>query len=105
MINRYCIQSNKDYVEYLLLEDQAIYMNFFDWMFKTSRKKLLQSYDEYWRRLCQYFGLFARRRVNGEVHEQMRRVCKLSWPNICKANVGNSFSNMYSLQSARSPGV
>ncbi|OJJ62706.1 hypothetical protein ASPSYDRAFT_65810 [Aspergillus sydowii CBS 593.65] len=70
---KYCIQLNKDYVEYLLLEDQAIYMNFFDWMYKTSRKKLLQSYDEYWRRLCQYFGLFARRRVNGNVHEQMRR--------------------------------
>lgn len=48
-------------------------MNFFDWMYKTSRKKILQSYDEYWRRLCQYFGLFARRRVNGNVHEQMRR--------------------------------
>ncbi|KAL4946616.1 hypothetical protein BDV06DRAFT_208531 [Aspergillus oleicola] len=31
------------------------------------------SYDEYWRRLCQYFGLFARRRVNGNVHEQMRQ--------------------------------
>ncbi|KAL4873057.1 hypothetical protein BDV12DRAFT_182680 [Aspergillus spectabilis] len=29
----------EDYVEYLLLEDQAIYMNFFDWMYKTSRKK------------------------------------------------------------------
>ncbi|KAL2861060.1 uncharacterized protein BJX67DRAFT_391634 [Aspergillus lucknowensis] len=64
---------NKDYVKYLLLEDQAIYMNFFDWMYKTSRKKLLQSYNEYWRRLCQYFCLFARRRVNGNFHEQMRR--------------------------------
>ncbi|KAJ0415015.1 hypothetical protein BJY00DRAFT_327273 [Aspergillus carlsbadensis] len=70
---KYCIQLKEDYVEYLLLEDQAIYMNFFDWMYKTSRKKSLQSYDEYWRRLCQYFGLFARRRVNGNVHEQMRR--------------------------------
>ncbi|CAP91150.1 Pc13g00810 [Penicillium rubens Wisconsin 54-1255] len=39
---KYCIQLNEDYVEYLLLEDQAIYMNFFDWMSKTSRKKLLQ---------------------------------------------------------------
>ncbi|KAJ5887370.1 hypothetical protein N7495_007411 [Penicillium taxi] len=70
---KYCMQSKEDYVEYLLLEDQAIYMNFFDWMFKTSRKKLLQSYDEYWRRLCQYFSLFARRRVSDAVHEQMRR--------------------------------
>ncbi|KAG0155242.1 hypothetical protein PDIDSM_816 [Penicillium digitatum] len=50
-------------------------MNFFDWMFKTSRKKLLQSYDEYWRRLCQYFELFARRRVGEDARQQMRRVC------------------------------
>ncbi|KAJ6163767.1 hypothetical protein N7497_003746 [Penicillium chrysogenum] len=70
---RYCIQSNEDFVDYLLLEDKAIYMNFFDWMFKTSREKVLQSYDEYWRRLCQYFELFARRRVNDDVHKQMRR--------------------------------
>ncbi|KAL2816708.1 hypothetical protein BJX63DRAFT_387138 [Aspergillus granulosus] len=34
-------QLNKDYVKYPLLEDQAIYMNFFDWMYKTLRKKLL----------------------------------------------------------------
>ena len=61
-------------MDYLLLEDQAIYMNFFDWMFKTSRKKVLQSYDEYWRRLCQYFELFARRSVNDDIHKQMRRV-------------------------------
>ncbi|KAJ5636706.1 uncharacterized protein N7484_010019 [Penicillium longicatenatum] len=70
---KYCIQSNQDYVNYLLLEDQAIYMNLFDWMFKTSRKKALQSYDEYWRRLCQYFELFARRSVNDDIHKQMRR--------------------------------
>lgn len=62
---------------YLLLEDQAIYMNFFDWMFKTSRKKALQSYNEYWRRLYQYFELFARRSVNDDIHKQMRRVSLL----------------------------
>ncbi|KAL4861156.1 hypothetical protein BDV12DRAFT_208310 [Aspergillus spectabilis] len=77
---KYCIQLNQDYIEYLLLEDQAIYMNFFDWMYKTSRKKLLQSYDEYWRHLCQYFGLFARRRVNSNVHEQMRRFLEHVFP-------------------------
>ncbi|KAJ6116580.1 hypothetical protein N7512_006305 [Penicillium capsulatum] len=71
--NRYCIQSNEDYVDYLLLEDQATYMNFFDWISKTSREKTLQSYDEYWRRLCQYFELFAHRSVNDDVHKQMRR--------------------------------
>ena len=74
MGNRFCIQSNEDYVDYLLLEDHAIYMNFFDWMFRTSREKRLQSYDEYWRRLCQYFELFAHRRINEHAHKQMRRV-------------------------------
>ena len=72
---RYCAHSNEDYVEYLLSEDKAIYMNFLDWMSRTSREKRLQTYDEYWRRLCQYFGLFSRRPVNHHVHEQMRRVC------------------------------
>lgn len=38
MIYRYCIQLNKDYVKYLLSEDQAIYINFFDWMCKTVEK-------------------------------------------------------------------
>ncbi|KAJ5778330.1 hypothetical protein N7520_001576 [Penicillium odoratum] len=65
---KFSIQSEADYVDHLLREDQAIYMNFFDWMSRTSREKTLQSYDEYWRRLCQYFELFARRRVNEDVH-------------------------------------
>ncbi|KAL4778139.1 hypothetical protein BJX76DRAFT_366673 [Aspergillus varians] len=61
---KYCIQLKEDYVEYLLLEDPAIYMNFFDWMYKTLRKKLLQLYDEYWRRLCQYFGVLFLQKVS-----------------------------------------
>lgn len=61
-------------MDYLLLEDQAIYVNFFDWMFKTSRKKALQSYDEYWRRLYQYFKLFARRSVSNDIYKQIQRV-------------------------------
>ncbi|KAL5366337.1 hypothetical protein BJX96DRAFT_169843 [Aspergillus floccosus] len=78
--NKYCIQLKKDYVDYLLSEDQAIYMNFFDWMHRTSRQKALQSYDEYWRRLCQYFSLFARRRPNDKVYEQMRRFLNQVFP-------------------------
>ncbi|KAJ6142434.1 hypothetical protein N7471_001887, partial [Penicillium samsonianum] len=27
---KYCIQSNEDYMDFLLLEDPTIYMNFFD---------------------------------------------------------------------------
>jgi len=49
---RYCAHSNEDYVEYLLSEDKAIYMNFLDWMSRTSREKRLQTYNEYWQRLC-----------------------------------------------------
>ena len=71
---RYCAHIKEEYVAYLLSEDQAIYMNFFDWMWKSSKKKRLQSYDEYWRRLCQYFSLFARRPINIDVHQQLRRV-------------------------------
>ncbi|KUL84888.1 hypothetical protein ZTR_08246 [Talaromyces verruculosus] len=80
VVERYCLQSKEDYVSYLLAEDQAIYMNFFDWMHKTSREKRLQSYDEYWRRLKQYFSLFARRRVGEEVQEQMRRFMNQKFP-------------------------
>lgn len=70
-------------MDYLLLEDQTIYMNYFDWMYRTSRDKVLQSYDEYWRRLCQYFELFARRRAGEDARKQMRRVrmlpCSCKW--------------------------
>jgi hypothetical protein len=77
-INRHCVYLKiEDYVGYLLSEDPAVYMNFFDWMWmwKFSKKKLLRSYEEYWRHLYQYFGLFARRPLNNYVHEQVRRVC------------------------------
>ncbi|KAI9045815.1 uncharacterized protein KD926_007118 [Aspergillus affinis] len=80
VVERYCAHSNEDYVEYLLSEDKAIYMNFLDWMSRTSRAKRLQTYDEYWRHLCQYFGLFARRPVNHHVHEQMRRYLEQVFP-------------------------
>lgn len=78
-------------------------MNFFDWMFKTSRKKLLQSYDENWRRLCQYFELFARRRVGEDARQQMRRVSYiLSVPKQSMLTL-ESFSQVYSQPSAESP--
>jgi hypothetical protein len=75
--NRHCDHLKVDYVEHLLSEDPAVYMNFFDWMWKSSKKKLLQSYDEYWRRLTEYFSLLARRSISNHVLDQMRRVCSL----------------------------
>ncbi|EYE94548.1 uncharacterized protein EURHEDRAFT_531196 [Aspergillus ruber CBS 135680] len=65
----YCAHSKKDYMEYLLLKDKVIYMNFLDWMSRTSREKRPQTYDEYWQCMCQYFGLFACWPVNHHVHE------------------------------------
>jgi len=62
-----------DHATTLLSEDPAVYMSFFDWMRNSSKEKRLQTYDEYWRRLCQYFTIFAQRSVNQAVHGQMRR--------------------------------
>ncbi|ODM19121.1 hypothetical protein SI65_05738 [Aspergillus cristatus] len=86
VVEQYCAHSNEDYVEYLLSEDKAIYMNFLDWMSRTSREKRLQTYDEYWRRLCQYFGLFARRPVNHHVHEQIQQYLEQVFPAEHKIN-------------------
>src|SRR5467141_5407574 len=66
--SRYCAHMDVDHATTLLSEDPAVYMNFFDWMQKSSKDKRLQTYDEYWRRLCQYFTLFAQRSVNQVVH-------------------------------------
>ncbi len=96
-------QSNEDYVNYLLLEDQANYMNFFDWMFKTSREKLLQSYDEYWRRLCQYFELFARRRVSEDARKKMQRVSYVLSVPIKSMLILKSFSQVRFQPSAEYP--
>jgi hypothetical protein len=73
-------------------------------MHRTSRQKALQSYDEYWRRLCQYFSLFARRRPNDNVYEQMRRVQRPLSPQSRKANIHSSFSIKYFLPNAKYPG-
>jgi len=63
-----------NYKEALLGEEPAMYMNFIDWMDKTSRKKKKQTYDMYWRRVCIYFSLLAGREMNNNVMKQMRRV-------------------------------
>src|SRR2546423_1739858 len=63
--SRYCAYIRHDYRTALFSEDHAMYMNFLDWMARTSREKKKQTYDEYWRRLCQYFALLAKRQING----------------------------------------
>jgi hypothetical protein len=78
--NRHCVHLEVDYVEYLLSEDPTVYMNFLDWMWKSSKQKRLQSYKDYWKRLSRYFSLFARRPMSNHVLEQMRRVCSLPLP-------------------------
>jgi Protein of unknown function (DUF3435) len=80
----YCFHLEVDYKEHLLLEESAVYMCFFDWMWKKSivevKKKRLQSYDEYWRGLNQYFNLFTRRPMSNHVLQQMRRFLNDKYP-------------------------
>ena len=40
-VNRYSVHLKVDYVEYLLLEDTAVYMNFFGWGCGNRPKKKL----------------------------------------------------------------
>ena len=54
-----------------IIRGTPIYMNFFDWMWNTSKKKLLRSYDECWRRLTKYFSLLPRRPISNHVLDQM----------------------------------
>src|SRR2546423_1397653 len=51
-----------------------MYMNFIDWMARTSRKKKKKTYSDYWKLLCICFSLLAQRQMSGNVLEQMRRV-------------------------------
>ena len=71
---RYCSQIGVDYKKALLCEEPAMYMNFIDWMYKTSKRKKKQTYDMYWRRVCLYFSLFAEREMSNNVMKQMRCV-------------------------------
>jgi hypothetical protein len=51
-----------------------MYMNFIDWMARTSRKKKKKTYSDYWKLLYICFSLLAQRQISGNVLEQMRRV-------------------------------
>ena len=51
-----------------------MYMNFIDWMARTSRKKKKKTYSDYWKLLCICFSLLAQHQMTGNVLEQMRRV-------------------------------
>ena len=78
-------------MDHLQEEEPAVYMNFFDWMSKSSRKKCLESYDEYWVRLNQYFGLFTRRPMSNHVLQQIRRVCPV--PTYSNATIFRQLAN------------
>jgi len=77
-LNRYCDHKKVEYLGHLLEEKPEIYINFFDWMWKSTGVKVLQSYQQYWKHLSQYFALLARRRISGSVLQQVGRVCLLS---------------------------
>jgi hypothetical protein len=71
---RYTELIKTDYKTALLSAEPALYMNFFEWMANTSRKKTKHTFSLYWKCLSQYYSLLAERRIDGAVLEQMRRV-------------------------------
>jgi hypothetical protein len=46
-----------DHKEYLLRQDQSIYMAFIDWIACTSREKKKGTYIMYWKWPCEYYCL------------------------------------------------
>ena len=77
-----------------------MYMNFIDWMYKTSKRKKKQTYDMYWRRVCLYFSLFAEREMNNNVMKQMRRVWTV-FLNISDLSLTNILVHQYSATGGR----
>ena len=81
---RYCDIVGVDYKEYLLRGDQAVYMAFIDWIAETSRQKgkqkSHQTYKNYWKWLSEYYALHSKKKMDGNVLQQMRRVSHAFYP-------------------------
>ena len=82
--HRYCDVVGVDYKEYLLRGDQAVYMAFIDWIAETSRQKgqqkSHQTYKNYWKWLSEYYVLHSKKKMDGNVLQQMRRVGHTFYP-------------------------
>jgi len=75
---RYCNVLGVDYKEYRLRGDQAVYMAFIDWIAAIARQKgwqkRQQTYKNYWKWLSEYYALHSKKKMDGNVLQQMRRV-------------------------------
>ena len=49
-------------------------MAFIDWLRKGNADRRFQTYEAYWKALCQYFSLLARRAMSYNTIVQLRRV-------------------------------
>ncbi|KAI9727203.1 MAG: hypothetical protein M1834_008511 [Cirrosporium novae-zelandiae] len=67
---KHCNHLQVDDIEYLMKEEATVYMNFLDWIARTSKRKGKETLDMYWRRLCEYYSLFAHRRMHEDVRVQ-----------------------------------
>jgi hypothetical protein len=81
---RYCNVVGVDYKEYLLRGDQAVYMAFIDWIAamarQKGRQKRQQTYKNYWKWLSEYYALHSKKKMDGNVLQQMRRVGQAFYP-------------------------
>jgi len=78
LLHRHCDVVGADYKEYLLRGDEAVYMAFIDWMAAVARRKgrqrSQQTYKNYWKWLSEYYALHSKKKMDGNVLQQMRRV-------------------------------
>jgi hypothetical protein len=50
-----------------------MYLNFTNWMARTSRKKKKKTYNDYWKLLCICFSLLARCQMTDNIMGQIKR--------------------------------
>jgi hypothetical protein len=64
------------------------------------RKKMKTTYITYWKRLCEFYALLAKEKMDGNVLQQMRRVLFLMYSHPFLKLTATSFSTLASEKTA-----
>ncbi|KAI9888766.1 MAG: hypothetical protein M1814_006460 [Vezdaea aestivalis] len=70
---RYCEHIGEEPLEYLQKCDAPNFMNWLDWMIRSSKRKTKATLDVYWRYLCGYYEFHFSVAIEHSVMRQMRR--------------------------------
>jgi hypothetical protein len=74
---RYCQHLGFDPEQHLLEGEPADFESWIDWILRTTKKKTHETINQYWKWLCQGYGVLARRPMDSFKLEQVRRVRSL----------------------------